>query len=275
MLAVNIVKRAQIGDGRTGTILKIFGIAGPERVAINSPVSSGDVLGSAAAFSGTWTVSSALAIRKPTAFLRQISSLNVFGATLVMQRTASCQIETNLFFNGSPSFTAAKGQVLNISNALIIDGNVRLLVDLGPIPFNTSSIVVSIANFSRRSGQFSSVAIVPGARKRSIPVTENGVTCVATLGQPQQSYSSSSLSVTVSVTNVCAPTNGGSNINNTNTATSSSELSTGAIVGIAIGATVGGVVVALAIVLITKFLVAKYTLTQNAAIGMQSIQNLK
>lgn len=268
--AVSIMKKRVVSsDGPAGGLNEVFGFTGPEIIRRNNP-SSGNVNGTIVATT-RFTVNSALNVQKPTSYLNQLSSLNVMSGNLELLSNAAVSIETNLLLNGG-ALSVTKGQRLNIARTLVraatfllmlmpeispkvIDGNVPLSVNLGTIPFNVSQIVVPVANFSRMIGNFGSIQITPApGRKRSVIVTENGITCTSTLQNPTLSSSfSSSLSVVVSVSNVCTPSNVvQTNVVPTNPVVTgtgtgpapttpaqqqqqSNELSTGAIVGIAVG----------------------------------------
>jgi hypothetical protein len=88
----------------------------------------------------------------------------------------------------------------------------------------STSVTVVVANYSKLVGRFASLNITV-----SVPVARDAVAYqqCSTYGEPQPFYGSSSLIVTVAVTGCAANT-------------TSDGLSTGAIVGIAVGAVVAG-----------------------------------
>jgi hypothetical protein len=129
-------------------------------------------------------------------------------------------------------------------------------------PFNVSFINITIANYSQVLGQFGTVIFIE-PNVRSVISSVNGSTCTATVGAPQTTYGSSTLTVTASVSNQCSETR------------DSSTLSTGAIIGIAVGAAVGGILVALAIVLIVRCMIQRDTLAGNKSIRMKEMGSFK
>jgi hypothetical protein len=112
------------------------------------------------------------------------------------------------------------------------------------------TLVIPLFNFSFYVGGFASA--------RSVNMFDS----CSTLGSPVISYSSSSASALISVdSSACSP--------------QTNQLSTGAIVGIAIGAAVGGIAVAVAIVLITKAVLSRHDSSVNAALKMDDMSQLK
>ncbi len=255
--------------------MDILGSTGPQIVAPNSFLQNlGTVNGSIVVGpSEMIVVSSVLNIVPPKAYFPQLGSLQSFGGSVVLNQFASVQVALNLYLDGGGGLSVSSGHSLIIGNALVMENSAPLQVNFGVVPFNVSQLTMIVANYSRVVGTFGSVSVTP-TRRRSVAVTQGSFTCIATLGQPVANYGSSSLSVTVSVSNVCTDSNGGGLPSGSPSSSSSSELSPGAIAGIAIGAVVGGVVVALAVVLITKILVAKYTASANAAIHMANVEQL-
>jgi hypothetical protein len=254
----------------TGGLVTVLGSAGPQIVQVN-PVSqnSGVVNGSVSVFnSEMFTVSGSLTIVAPEPYFPQLGSLLSFGGSIVLTQNANVRVSTNLYLDGGGGGLAVTlGHKLVIDNALIVENStsVPLLVSVDTIPFNATQIVVVVANYSRMVGRFGSVSVTSSRRRDVKAVTDGGVTCVATIGQASADYGASSLVVIAPVTNECS--SGAANLN--------SQLSTGAIVGICIGAVIGGLVIAGIVVVATKVGIAKHTASANAAIQLSALEDLR
>jgi hypothetical protein len=109
-------------------------------------------------------------------------------------------------------------------------------------PIGQTSVTIPVATYSSfvGGGTFASLAVSP--------TFSNGASCYD-FGVPSADYGNSALSIIVSVTAKCTPaaTSAGSATDPT-PATSNGGLSRGALIGIAVGCGVGGVLVAVVVV---------------------------
>jgi hypothetical protein len=127
---------------------------------------------------------------------------------------------------------------------------------------NRTSILVPLFSYSLRVGSFLSA--------RSI---YSGIDCTVSLGNPVVLYSSSTASALISVTQGLCPTS--SNTNTTSPGQSSSQLSTGAIIGIAVGASVAGVAIAVGMVFLMKYFLNQRDLVENQRLRNKEMTSLK
>lgn len=131
-----------------------------------------------------------------------------------------------------------------------------LEVEIASVPENATSLLVPLFNYSFRVGSF-----------RSIRAIYSGNDCSVVLGVPEISYGSSSASALVSVGQVsCTPMPG---------FPESSSLSTGAIVGIAIGAACIGVIAVVGLIFLMKHLLHRRDFHVNQQLKEREMANLR
>jgi hypothetical protein len=170
---------------------------------------------------------------------------------LQLQSTANVTLAT---VSLESNVTIQLGALVSIGN-LTIDPLATTLVVVVPPNEGVGNFSVVLVSYGSESGSFGSLQL-----QLSDP-------CSVVVGTPELVYSSSSLSVTYSLAQVPSCT---SNSN----ATLYTGLSAGQIAGIAVGATAGGVLVALAVVLVTKAVIAHQTNTANSALRSNGLEEL-
>lgn len=176
------------------------------------------------------------------------------GGVFTVNATGMVNSTGSLYLSGTTRIV--QGAMLNAGTAVvafpltsILEVDVRLLS-------NSSTVLVPLFSYAFPVGNFSAVRAINSADSCSV------------LGAPMIVYGSMSASALVSVNSeACAP---GSQSGNQQGA-----LSTEAIVGIVVGAVIGGALVAIAIVLGTKALISHRTATMRSNLQLQDMSNLK
>jgi len=271
-LSLALITRLAIGDpgggggntpvsnlNLTGGLITTYGAASPQLVGRNSfSDNDGIVNGTLIVDRGQFLdVARGLAVQNPLPQLKQLGSIESHGGNIRVGNSAIVQAETNMYLKAT-ALTVGIDSVIAIQKNLVIEPDSRLTIDLSQnFPFNVSFINITVANYSRVSGQFQSVNFIEPVR-RAVVSSLNGTTCVGVISQPQTNYGSSTLTVTASVTNQCSETGSGG-------------LSTGAIIGIAVGAAVGGILLAVLIILLSKYLISRNTAAGNKEIRMKEL----
>ncbi len=173
------------------------------------------------------------------------------GGQLTVSASGLLNSSGSLYFAGTTRIV--QGATLTAGIAAIAYPLLSVLeIDVRSFTNGSSSVIIPLFNYTFAVGGF--------ARVRSI----NSVDSCSVFGTPVITYSSSFASALISVdSSACSGT------------TEGNALSSGAIVGIAIGAGVVGIALVIGIVLVTKALISRYTSTIRSDLKMEDMRNLK
>lgn len=174
------------------------------------------------------------------------------GGALTLSFSAQVNTSGSVYFSGTTRILQGSSTVAGLA-AVVFPNTSILEVAPAPPSNGTSTIMFPLFNFSFLIGNFSVL--------RSVNLFDS---CTK-LGTPSLSYSSSSLSVLISVdSSSCA------------TAVSPQQgLSREAIIGIAVGATIGGLALAVGIALLTKAIIKSRDATLNKQIKESQLRDLR
>lgn len=169
------------------------------------------------------------------------------GGVLQVSQGAKVNSTGSLYFSGTTRIFQGASLQAGVA-AVTFPATSALEVVVSSNANNATTIVVPLFNYSFYVGSFSSSRAV------------NTFDSCSTLTVTSVSYASSTATALISVdSSKCSTSTGSPN-----------ALSTGAIVGIAVGAAVGGVCIAIGIFLLVKYLTSRQDLAANKALAMNS-----
>lgn len=169
-------------------------------------------------------------------------SLNVqLGGNLSLTSLARVTVGGAISLNGT--LQLQDGAVLSSSSQLVLGASSNAVVIQRPAP-GVSSVSIPVVSYASINGSFASVSAQ----------TAYSDLCVVSA---VPSYGASSLSVTVTL-QPCP-----------------SSLSPGAIAGIVEGSVIVGVALAIGIILLSRYLIGKYTQKAKASIALKEVQQVQ